>query len=294
MTFTVKKTGDKEYLISYKNANDSSKDMIFFLDANDTIFTSDQLFWDYFNSGALRTFLPSNKQLTSVHSNLETVFNSFMQEVDSDTHFSIRNPDATNIPSWIKRYKKMNDGSLYDGWILDLNLFLNITTKPEDYVVCKNYTGINSSNGSNIVSPNYHFANAVSHSVCSNNKVYLSALIPQMCGFESNHSKCPFYEPLEEFLSSKSVTPHGGEPLFFKLIASHTISNAVKYSIVRFPDKEVNYTFSAEQRTQETDASAMEVLNEIVSSYDDPLTRTEDSSSHSEKNQNNSFILSLA
>lgn len=294
MTFTVKKTADHQYLVSYKNQTNSNRDMVLLLDTNDPTFSSHELFWDFFNSGALRTSLSSNQIVAGVHSNLETVFNSFMQENASDEHFSIRNPNSSHVPSWVKRYKKMINGSLYDGWVLDLPLFIEIINKPEDFVICKNFTGNNSIDGSSIVSPKYHFANTLPHSVCSNSKVYLSPLTPQMCGFVSNHSQCPFYEPLEETILSKTVTLYGGQSIVFNLNASVTMSNCVKYTIIRLPDKEVNYTFSADKRTEQTDASAIEVLNEIVSSYDDPLTQTEESSSYSEKNQNNSFILSLA
>jgi hypothetical protein len=82
--------------------------------------------------------------------------------------------------------------------------------------------------------------------------------------------------------------------LIYSLTVSMSLEGKYTYQIIRLSDNEVNYTMPVDSRTKETDEKAIEVFEEVISSYQDGFKTVYDCTVSEAQNQKNSFILSLA
>lgn len=245
-------------------------------------------FWNAFGDEKIYIDLPAGKKLT-LHSNMQSLFSGFYSAPNfSPGHFYVTNPDSLDN-AWAFRYKNEQ----YNGWMISKALFFEYFDDFSSVGVCSHFTGLVS--GLYIRSKNYSFANTIPYSTCSHPDLADKAALPFIsCAYESNHANCPYYSFHSETISSKSVADFMNENYtVYSLTVSMSLSGGYTYQIIRLSDKEVNYSMPVDSRTQETDAKAIEVFEEMLSSYEDGFKTVTEFTLSEPQTQKNSFILSL-
>jgi hypothetical protein len=288
------------YTINFISTSSSTKNATYILHTDTKGVPEGTVIWDTFGSKEFFSCFKNDERVFQLLDNFSTIIDMFSIPLDEHNgqSFNLLSADHQNIPSWTKRFCHSLDGTLYNGWSFSTSLLFRVQKDVSDSPLCKHYTGHNSSSGAFVQSVNYHFSN-IPHSVesvCSNPKVYVSKLTPHPCVFSIDHQKCPFYEINEDILTTKEIVQFGGSKITFQAVVSETAFGQAQYKILRLSSSEpssVCYSVLSDKRTDQTDSSLLEVLDEVISSYEDSFTSVQNVSSFSEKNQNNTFILSL-
>ena len=257
------------------------------------------VFWDFFLSGNIHVYLPLNHQLSNeITSNLETIFKSFFFKQARPDSFHLSNKDSSGRVTWAEHSMfKTQSGSEYDGWLIAFNLIFKSEVDHSRIGFCDSFTGM--VNDKVIISKKYAYANMFPSHICSHPEVRpqsIGSLDPVYCQYSFNQSECPYYSVTHETIASRRVESYGSvDSLLLNLNVFTSINGSVQYQIVLNPDNIVNYTMSVDSRTETTDAEALVVLDEIVSSYNDGFKTVSHAELHQEeKNQKPSYIMSLA
>jgi hypothetical protein len=253
---------------------------------NDSYPSKDYFFWNVFANNRIYITIPANVKISIKEVNFDALFKKYYHP-SSSNNFCLRVSHSTGV-TWAHRYKI---GS-YDGWMISKNLFFAFDADFSKVGVCSHFTG--TVNNLYIRSKGYQFANTSSFDSCSHPSLQnpSSPLFP--CPYSSNHSSCPYYSLSSETLASKSITSfESTNSTSYLLTVSTSLTGQSIYQIIKHPDNEVNYTILVDSRTEETDQNALEVYDEIISSYNDAFKTIVDIDSQNDKSQKNSFILSL-
>jgi len=251
--------------------------------------SNNYFFWNAFGDKKIYVEVPVGKKLSINTGNMQSLFDTFYHSDSSDPDtFYVTNPNSKGSP-WAFPYSSGN----YSGWMMSKNVFFDYVNDFSGVGVCSHYTG--SLSGLYVRSKNYPFANTIPYTTCSHpDLTSKSSLSFISCAYDSNHAECPYYSSDSQIIASKSINGFMNEnSIIYNLTVSMSLDAKYTYQIIRMSDNDVNYSILVEHRTEETDSKAIEVFEEMVSSYEDGFKTVYDCTLTDNQNQKNSFILSL-
>lgn len=246
-------------------------------------------FWNAFGDKKIYIVVPAGKRLTIIPSNMQSLFETFYYSpLQASSDFHVTDPNSKGS-TWAFRHTSGN----YDGWMMSKDVFFRYVDDFSNVGVCSHYTGPVA--GLYIRSKKYPFANTIPYTTCSHPHLNSNpALSFVTCAYDSNHASCPYYSCDSQIIASKSINGFMNEDsIIYNLTLSMNLEGKYTYQIIRHSDNEVNYTMPVDVRTEDTDTQAMQVFEEVVSSYEDGFKTIYDCTVSEAQTQKNSFILSL-
>jgi hypothetical protein len=238
----------------------------------------DQVFYDYYESGALYINIPSGSHISSYKNTFVTILSKYIYGDPSFSNLDNFN-DAQSIQSfddkygWTKFFLHPHNPQKF-GFIFFIDLIFETKKINISHPICKNFTLSEKDKPHlSVVSSKYFFANMVHDStICSHDSIAINDSFAN-CPFGiENQNTCSFYEPSQNLIkAAKSYNSTTGNlDSHISLIHFRSYTHNVFVITNNVSDLEItklSFPISSEHSLEDLIQEAISVFNTVINTY---------------------------